>query len=42
MKTPSIHLVKSNEVTNDNSPNILEALKLYLKLKGVRKDKIFI
>ena len=42
MKIPSIHLVKLNEVTNDNSPNILEALKLYLKLKGVGKDKTFI
>ena len=42
MKIPSIHLVKSNDVTNDNSPNILEALKLYLKLKGIRKDKTFI
>ena len=42
MKIPSIHLVKSNELTNDNSPNILEALKLYLKLKGVGKDKTFI
>ena len=42
MKIPSIHLVTSNEVINDNSPNFLEALKLYLKLKGVGKDKTFI
>ena len=42
IKIPLIHLFKSNELTNDNSPNILDSLKLYLKLKGIWKDKTFI
>ena len=42
MDIPAIHLVGSNEVLNDSSPNINDALDLYLRLKGVDKDKTFI
>ena len=39
---PAIHLVSSNEDKDDSSPNITDALDLYLKLKGEGKDKTFI
>ena len=42
MDIPAIHLVGSNEDTDDSSPNINDALDLYLRLKGVDKDKTFI
>ena len=42
MDIPAIHLVKSNDVQEDISPSISDALELYLRLKGVDKDKTFI
>jgi site-specific recombinase XerD len=39
---PAIHLVSSNEELDDDSPNITDALDLYLRLKGQSKDKTFI
>ena len=42
MDIPAIHLVNSNEDSDDSSPNITDALDLYLRLKGQTKDKIFI
>ena len=42
MDIPAIHLVSSNEVSDDSSPNITDALDLYLRLKGESKDKTFI
>ena len=42
MDIPAIHLVKSNEEEEENSPTISDALELYLRLKGVDKDKTFI
>ncbi len=41
MNVPAMHLIKTDS-DNDNGPNIIDALKLYLKLKGVGKDKTFI
>ena len=42
MDIPAIHLVISNEVSDDSSPDITDALDLYLRLKGEGKDKTFI
>ena len=42
MDIPAIHLVNSNEDSDDSSPNITDALDLYLRLKGQTKDKTFI
>ena len=42
MDIPAIHLVKSNDVQEDISPSISDALELYLRLKGIDKDKTFI
>ena len=42
MDIPAIHLVKSNDVQEDSSPSISDALELYLRLKGVDKNKTFI
>ena len=42
MDIPAIHLVSSNEVSDDSSPIITDALDLYLRLKGEGKDKTFI
>ena len=42
MDIPAIHLVCSNEDSDDSSPNITDALDLYLRLKGESKDKTFI
>ena len=42
MDIPAIHLVSSNEDLDDSSPNITDALDLYLRLKGQSKDKTFI
>ena len=39
MDIPAIHLVKSDDGINDSSPVISDALDLYLRLKGQRKDK---
>ena len=42
MDIPAIHLLSSNEVSDDGSPIITDALDLYLRLKGEGKDKTFI
>ena len=42
MDVPSVDKVKSDNVINDDTPKISEALELYLKLKGLGKDKTFI
>ena len=42
MDIPVIHLVRSNDVEEDSSPTISDALELYLRLKGIDKDKTFI
>jgi len=42
MDIPAINLVKPNENTDDSSPNINDALDLYLRLKGIDKGKTFI
>ena len=42
MDIPAIHLVRLNDVEEDNSPTISDALELYLRLKGIDKDKTFI
>jgi integrase len=42
MHIPAIHLVGSNEDTDDSIPNINDALDLYLRLKGIDKGKTFI
>ena len=42
MDIPAIHLVGSNEDADYSSPNINDALDLYLRLKGVDKGKTFI
>ena len=42
MDISAIHLVGSNEDTDDSSPNINDALDLYLRLKGIDKGKTFI
>ena len=39
---PAINLVRPNENVDDSSPNIIDALDLYLKLKGIDKGKTFI
>jgi len=39
MDIPAINLVKPNENTDDSSPNINDALDLYLRLKGIDKGK---
>ena len=38
MDVPSVDKVKLDNVINDDTPKISEALELYLKLKGVGKD----
>ena len=42
MDIPAINLVKPNEDTDDSSPNINDALDLYLRLKGTDKGKTFL
>jgi integrase len=42
MDVPSADKVKFDNVINDDTPKISEALELYLKLKGLGKDKTFI
>ena len=42
MDIPAINLVKPNENVDDSSPDINGALDLYLRLKGVDKDKTFL
>ena len=42
MDIPAIHLVSSNEDSDDSNPKITDALDLYFRLKGQGKDKTFI
>ena len=42
MDIPAINLVKPNENVDNSSPNINDALDLYLRLKGIDKGKTFI
>jgi len=43
MDIPAIHLVRSDTAAEEsNTPTLSDALELYLKLKGVGKDKVFI
>ena len=42
MDIPSIHLVNFNEELDDDTPDVSDALDLYLRLKGDGKDKTFI
>ena len=39
---PSVDKIKLDNVINDDTLKISEALELYLKLKGVGKDKVFL
>ena len=41
MDVPSVDKVKLDNVINDDTPKISEALELYLKLMDVGKDKVF-
>ena len=41
MDIPAIKVVKSNK-QSDDSPILTDALTLYIKLKGIDKDKVFI
>ena len=42
MDIPAIQVVKSNDNSQDNTIHLSEACELYLRLKGVGKDKVFI
>jgi hypothetical protein len=42
MNVPAVDKVKLDNVINDDTPKISDALELYLKLKGLGKDKTFI
>ena len=41
MDVPAINAVRMEDAILDDSPTILDALDLYLKLKGQGKDKVF-
>ena len=41
MDIPAIQVVKSNDNLHDNTIHLSEACELYLRLKGVGKDKVF-
>tara|TARA_S200000501_G_scaffold204726_1_gene192456 strand:- start:435 stop:1574 length:1140 start_codon:yes stop_codon:yes gene_type:complete len=41
MDVPAIKSIQTEDVSEDRSPTILDALALYLKLKGQGKDKVF-
>ena len=41
MDVPAIKSIQTEDVAEDGSPTILDALALYLKLKGQGKDKVF-
>ena len=41
MDVPAIKSIQTEDVSEDGSPTILDALALYLKLKGQGKDKVF-
>ena len=42
MDIPAIQVVKCNDNSQDNTIHLSEACELYLRLKGVGKDKVFI
>jgi hypothetical protein len=42
VNTPAIQLGRSNDNLRDNTIKLSEACELYLRLKGVGKDKVFI
>ena len=42
MDIPAIHLVKSENKSDDSTPFLSDALDLYLRLKGKGKDKTFV
>ena len=42
MDIPAIHLVKSENKSDDSAPILSDALDLYLRLKGKGKDKTFV
>ena len=43
MDIPAIQLVKTdNEIAEDTTPLLSDALELYLRLKAVGKDKVFV
>ena len=42
MDIPAIQVVRSNDILQDNTIKLSEACELYLRLKGVGKDKVFI
>jgi integrase len=42
MDIPAIQVVRSNDNLQDNTIKLSEACELYLRLKGVGKDKVFI
>jgi integrase len=42
MDIPAIQVVKSNDNSHDHTIHLSEACELYLRLKGVGKDKVFI
>ena len=42
MDIPAIQVVRSNDNTQDNTIKLSQACELYLRLKGVGKDKVFI
>ena len=42
MDIPAIQVVKNNDNHQDNIVHLSEACELYLRLKGVGKDKVFI
>ena len=42
MDIPAIQVVKSNDNPQDNTIKLSQACELYLRLKGVGKDKVFI
>jgi hypothetical protein len=42
MDIPAIQVVRANDEANDATLRLSEACELYLRLKGVGKDKVFI
>ena len=42
MDVPAVDIVRLDNAINDDTPKISQALELYLKLKGLGKDKTFI
>jgi hypothetical protein len=42
MDIPAIQVVRSNDNPQDNTIKLSQACELYLRLKGVGKDKVFI